>query len=227
MMLIEIGRQLHNLAAISTATCSILFADISNTISSSSTPTALGPGYDISNDGIVRLKACSPTSNCVSSNYLEPPNRYISPLKIVNERDLAFQRAIKDLQQQKTSSSSSNNSEFTISQVISKDYYIHLTTAGTTPGSYDDIELTYPDSGDIVNIRCEARVTLPPPPFCVKKNCINGNMDQRKRLSDLMYLLGLPPADQTQMQEGAKWTPIFFNSDRVPGFYDDYEYEYN
>ena len=214
MMLIDIARQIQNLAAISTATCSILFADLPT----STTPTSLGPGYDISNDGIVRLKACSPTSNCVSSNYLEPPNRYMSPLKIVNERDVAFQRAVKDLQQ-KTSS----NSEFTISQVVSKDYYIHLTTAGTTPGSFDDIELTYPDSGDIVNIRCEARVTLPPPPFCVKKNCINGNMDQRKRLSDLMYLLGLPPADQTQMQ-GAKWTPIFFNSDRVPGFYDDYEY---
>lgn len=208
MIILELCRNLNSLAAIAAATGTVLFAD--------PTPSQLGPGYDNSIDGIVRLKACNPTSNCVSSNYIEPPNRYVSPLKIVKERDVAFQRAVKELQQKESS-------EFAISQVISKDFYIHLTTAGTSPGSLDDIELTFPDSGGIVNVRCEARVTLPPPPFCLKKNCINGNMDQRQRLSDLTYLLGLPPADQNQMQ-GAKWTPIFFNSDRVPGFNDDYEY---
>ncbi len=181
-----------------------------------------GPGYlyetpsdnNQSQVGAVRLKQCSPTSNCVSSNYLEPPNRYISPLKIVNERDVAFQRAVRELQK--------GDGNFGIVKVASKEYYIHLTTAGTAPGSLDDIELTFPDTGGIVNWKCEARTTLPPPPFCIKKNCINGNMDQRKRLEDLSYVLGLPPADQKQMQ-GAKWTPIFFNSDKVPGFYDDYD----
>jgi uncharacterized protein (DUF1499 family) len=206
------------MAATSIATCALLFAD-----PAPSSATG-GPGYAYesipsNNDvnqygGIVRLKSCSATSNCVSSNYLEPPNRYVSPLQIVNDRDIAFQRAVRELQKQ--------DGGYSINEVISKDYYIHLTTAGTTPGSLDDIELTFPNDGGIVNVRCEARVTLPPPPFCIKKNCINGNMDQRKRLEDLTYILGLPPADQKQMQ-GAKWTPIFFNSDRVPGFYDDYE----
>ena len=210
---------LKTITAASAAVCTMFMLDIDPS-------TAIGgPGYIYENSSnenqsskVVRLKSCSPTSNCVSSNYLEPPNRYVSPLKIVNDRDIAFQRAVRELQKRE--------GDFTIAEVIAKDYYIHLTTPSKTPGSYDDIELAFPDNGDIVNMRCEARVTLPPPPFCVKKNCINGNMDQRKRLEDLTYILGLPPADQKQMQ-GAKWTPIFFNSDRVPGFYDDYSYEYN
>ena len=216
MLLVSvIGKHLKSLAA-SAATFALLSVD-----PTPSQAVVGGPGYilessseNLNNYESVRLRPCSSTTNCVSSNYLEPPNRYVSPLKIVKDRDSSFQRAIRDLQK--------NGNEFTISEVISKDYYIHLTTPGTAPGSLDDIELAFPTNGGIVNVRCEARVTLPPPPFCVKKNCINGNMDQRKRLEDLVYILGLPPADEKQMQ-GAKWTPIFFNSDRVPGFYDDYE----
>uniref|UniRef100_A0A7S3Q1F2 Uncharacterized protein n=1 Tax=Chaetoceros debilis TaxID=122233 RepID=A0A7S3Q1F2_9STRA len=210
MIVLTIARNVRTLALASTAICGLLFghSDLSVAVG--------GPGYfyepsSEQNVGTLRLKACSSTSNCVSSNYAEPPNRYISPLKIVNDRDTAFQRTVRDVQ----------TSDFVITEVISKDYYIHLTTAGTAPGSIDDVELVIPEEGGIVNMRCEARVTLPPPPFCVKKNCINGNMDQRSRLKNLMNILGLPSADETQMQ-GAKWTPIFFNSDRVPGFYDNY-----
>lgn len=101
--------------------------------------------------------------------------------------------------------------------MIPQDFYIHLTTPGTAPGSLDDLELIFPADGDIVNIRCEARVTLPPPPFCIRKNCINGNIDQRRRVEELGLGIGLPPADEREMKEEAKWTPIFFNSDRVPG----------
>ena len=105
-------------------------------------------------------------------------------------------------------------------------YYIHVTVPGTAPNSLDDIELFFQqddsssssssDSATIVSVRCQARVTLPPPPFCVRKNCINGNMDQRDRVSDVALYLGLPAADQTMMQRQAKWTPIFFNADKVP-----------
>ena len=217
MILCDIGKQCSKVITTSLVAYTMLFGVDPDP----SLATTGGPGYTFdttTENGIVRLKACSPSSNCVSSNYLEPPNRYVSPLKIVNDRDVAFQRAIRELQKR--------DGDFSIAEVVSKDYYIHITKPGTAPGSLDDIELTFPSSGGIVNIRCEARVTLPPPPFCVKKNCINGNMDQRKRLEDLMYVLGLPPVDQKQMQ-GAKWTPIFLNSDRVPGFYDDYDYEYH
>ena len=95
---------------------------------------------------------------------------------------------------------------------------MHLTVPGTAPASVDDIELQFAEG--VVNVRCEARVTLPPPPFCVKKNCINGNMDQRSRVERMGLRLGLPTSHAEAMQ-GAKWTPIFFNSDRVPGFDDD------
>ena len=157
---------------------------------------------------IPRLTACSPTSNCVSSNYLEPPNRYNAPFQIVKDRDIAFQRAIQDLQ---------GNPRFSIAQVSSKEYTLHLTVPGTAPNSLDDIYLQFPTDGNIVNVKCEARVTLPPPPFCLQKNCINGNMDQRRRVQELSLLLGLPLSDEALMKdEGAKWTPIFWNTDRVP-----------
>ena len=99
--------------------------------------------------------------------------------------------------------------------------YIHLTVPGTAPSSLDDVELVFSEGA--ANVRCEARVTLPPPPFCIKRNCINGNMDQRTRVEKLASVLGLPFQDRTEMA-GAKWTPIFLNSDKVPGFDDDLGY---
>ena len=159
-----------------------------------------------------RLDICNPQSNCVSSNYREPPNRYVSPFRIVNEPDVAFQRAVKDLE-------NINDGVTSIVEIVPKKYYIHLTVPGTSPSSLDDIELTF--AQEIANVKCEARVTLPPPPFCTKKNCINGNMDQRSRVERLGRLLGLPPNDVEEMRGEAKWTPIFLNSDRVPGFEED------
>ena len=159
------------------------------------------------------LKPCNVDSNCVSSNYREPPNRYISPLKIVNTPDVAFQRAIRDLKRYQ-------GNDISVLEIIPKEYYIHLAVPGTAPASFDDIELSFTNN-DVLNLKCEARVTLPPPPFCLRKNCINGNMDQRYRLENVANVLGLPPSDSALMK-GAKWTPIFFNSDRVPGFEDDF-----
>jgi len=220
MLLINTLGNLRTLVTASAAMCALTFTqpDISH---------ASGPGYYLESSDVTksflssdqesnrraRLKACSVTSNCVSSNYLEPPNRYVSPLKVVNDRDVSFQRAVRDIQ-------TSGRNDITIAEAIPNDFYIHLTVPGTTPNSLDDIELLFPLGGEIMNMRCEARVTLPTPPFCIKKNCINGSMDQRRRIQDISYVLGLPPSDQEQMK-GAKWTPIFFNSDKVPGFDDD------
>jgi uncharacterized protein (DUF1499 family) len=170
---------------------------------SAATPSLADTGFDART---TILKACPPQRNCVSSNYREPPNRYLSPLQLVNDRDIAFRRAVRDL------------SEMTIAEIDPNNHYIHLTVPGTAPGSLDDVELVF--AGTIVNVRCEARVTLPPPPFCLQKNCISGNMDQRTRADQVARTLGLPPSDQLQMQK-AKWTPIFFNADRVPGFDED------
>lgn len=159
-----------------------------------------------------RLEICNSQSNCVSSNYREPPNRYVSPFRIVNEPDVAFQRAVRDL------NSNNDGDAATIVEIAPRANYIHLTVPGTSPSSFDDIELVFLQ--EVVNVKCEARVTLPPPPFCIKKNCINGNMDQRSRVERLGRLLGIPPNDVEEMRDEAKWTPIFLNSDRVPGFDD-------
>ena len=189
-------------AQVAATICMVLFSDTVDQVTNSIAPSS----YDR------RLQICNPQSNCVSSNYREPPNRYISPFRIVNDPDVAFQRAVRDIK-------GINDGEISIVEIAPKESYIHLTVPGTSPSSLDDIELIF--SPSVVNVKCEARVTLPPPPFCVKKNCINGNMDQRTRLEKLGRLLGLPPSDIEEMRDEAKWTPIFLNSDRVPGFEDD------
>ena len=174
-------------------------------------------GWDSSTN---RLQPCPYESNCVSSSYLEPPNRYISPLKTLKDQDAAFAGALRDL----TSSSSGATTQITVVEASPKSHYIHLTVPGTSPGSLDDIELLFGEEAGIVNWRCQARVKLPPPPFCLQKNCINGNMDQRRRMDGIGQILGMPKADQERMGQSAKWTPIFFNSDQVPGFYDEEDY---
>jgi uncharacterized protein (DUF1499 family) len=180
------------------------------TFSDPSISLAYGPGvvFEENTSNIKFLKSCPATSNCVSSNYSEPPNRYISPLKVINERDVAFQRAVRSFR---------NQEDINVVEISPKEFYIHVTVEGTVKGTLDDIELYFPEAGGIVALRCEARNTLPPPPFCIKKGCINGNMDERKRIERVASVLGLPFLDQEEMQ-GAKWTPIFFNSDKVPGF---------
>ena len=159
-----------------------------------------------------RLDTCSREANCVSSSYNEPPNVYVSPLTTVNEPTRAFERAVRDLREGK----------FDFVDIKPSSKYIHVTVPGTAPSSLDDVELVFSSEGT-VNVRCEARVTIPPPPFCVKRNCINGNMDQRTRVERLATVLGLPFQDR-EVMAGAKWTPIFFNSDKVPGFDDDLHY---
>mmetsp|Transcript_12455 Transcript_12455/g.26514 ORF Transcript_12455/g.26514 Transcript_12455/m.26514 type:complete len:208 (+) Transcript_12455:2-625(+) len=170
------------------------------------------PNNDTPSASITRLDICNSQSNCVSSNYREPPNRYVSSFKIVNDPNVAFQRAVRDLKR--------SDGDVSLAEISPRVNYIRVTVPGTAPSSFDDIELLFSE-GNIVNVKCEARVTLPPPPFCLKKNCINGNMDQRSRVERVGRLLGLPTSDESEMREGAKWTPIFFNSDRVPGFDDD------
>jgi hypothetical protein len=135
----------------------------------------------------------------------------------VKDTDIAFKLAVRDLSQQTQQRSS--NFIYSIVEIDPIHHYIHLTTPGTAPGSIDDVELLFLPT--IVNLRCEAQVTLPPPPFCLQKNCINGNLDQRRRLEKITQMLGLPFSDTNQMNDNAKWTPIFFNSDRVPGFDDE------
>ena len=173
------------------------------------------------------LAACASNSNCVSSNYLEPPNRYLAPMQTLKDRDTAFSAALRDLTQLSKAANQKENQSLSKLTSISideaKDYYIHATVPGTAPGSLDDVELLFLPHDGIIQWKCQARVTLPPPPFCIQRNCINGSMDQRQRLQALSSALGMPLADQAQQNDNAKWTPIFWNADKVPGFDDDAE----
>ena len=180
----------------------------------SNSPAQAQTGFDATNNV---LRPCPSDKNCVSSSYAEPPNRYISPLSVVKNSETAFRQAVRDL-----SSEQQQHQYFSITNIDPSHRYIHLTRPGTAPGSIDDIELLFSDDeASIVALRCEAEVTLPPPPFCLQKKCINGNLDQRRRVEKVSKVLGLPSADSNLMKD-AKWTPIFFNADRVPGFDDEF-----
>eukprot|EP00536_Pseudo-nitzschia_multiseries_P012464 jgi/Psemu1/32165/gm1.32165_g len=180
-------------------------------------PAEAQTGYDPANNVLL---PCPADKNCVSSSYSEPPNRYVSPLSLVKNSETAFRQAVRDLSSE--GQQQQQQQFFSIANIDPNHRYIHLKTPGTSPGSTDDIELLFSDgSSSIVSLRCEADVTLPPPPFCLQKNCINGNLDQRRRVEKVVKILGLPSSDSYLMKD-AKWTPIFFNSDRVPGFDDEF-----
>jgi len=219
------------ITAICATTCALFQIGFQPPSSYASTTTELlADTTAMTSSNTVRFRLCEPTSNCVSSNYREPPNRYVSPLSILKDRDVEFNRAVRDLTafergDEISSTTTSLLAGLHIVEIIPKEYYIHATVSSKAPpGSLDDVELFFTDGG-IVNTKCNARVALPPPPFCIKKGCINANQDQRERVKEVGYLLGLPPSDQKQMQEGARWTPIFFNADRVPDMleYDDFD----
>lgn len=117
----------------------------------------------------------------------------------------------------------------------------HTIRLRTMNGSFDgdDVELIfseYDKEKSIVQVRAEAKISTAPPPFCIKKNCINGNMKQREGLARIQSKLGLPNVNDVERgntkniarpkgeypDDGeSKWTPIFFNSDRVPYFDED------
>uniref|UniRef100_A0A7S4J6Z4 Uncharacterized protein n=1 Tax=Odontella aurita TaxID=265563 RepID=A0A7S4J6Z4_9STRA len=219
------------------AAAAISSAVLQGTGVTSPPPCGAATGYvpsDPSSGAPARLGRCDPGGNCVSSYFLEPPNRYVSPFRTLKTdgEEAVFRRAVRDVSAAASAAGGSTGSALGpigVAEAVPRDRYLHLTVPGTSPGSVDDLELLFPsasigsgDDGGIVQVRCEARVTLPVPPFCLRKNCINGNMDQRTRVEELgRNVLGLPPADRERMEKGSKWTPIFFNSDRVPGFDDN------
>ena len=159
---------------------------------------------------VVLLRA---NKNCVSS-YLEWSRQ---------RSKVFFQWALQDLLQYKQAK--------VIKSIVPKDgvqkyYYIHITVPGTAPNSLDDNWIVlwrwkFQQQWHYHH-HCQpdmpTRITLPPPPFCVQCNCINGNIDQRDQLIHVATVLGLPAANQSHIMEQAKWTTIFFNSDKVPGF---------
>jgi hypothetical protein len=69
---------------------------------------------------------------------------------------------------------------------------------------------------DVATFRVAALQKGITPPWCVEKGCINGSMNQRKRILKLGERLGWSPIDSTNLADEGRWTPIFFNTDAVP-----------
>lgn len=98
-----------------------------------------------------RLLPCPYESNCVSSNYQESPNCYMSPLRTQKRPIVAFSNAICDLSTSQTTTTTTT----TIVDSQNQNLYIHLTVFGMAPNSLDDIEVVFvpkDDTGQVILI---------------------------------------------------------------------------
>ena len=144
------------------------------------------------------LKPCKGESDCISSNGLEAPNHFQAPLAFAPKtRDKAFTDAVGLLR---------DDAACTVVDDAAR--YIQARCGG------DNVELLLRD--DVVTFRVAAVTKGITPPWCVEKGCINGSMNQRKRILRLGERLGWSPVDSTNLQDEGRWTPIFFNTDAVP-----------
>jgi uncharacterized protein (DUF1499 family) len=98
----------------------VVGASIATTTTNANTAT-LGLVTDGGENPVGRLQPCPYESNCVSSNFLEPPNRYVSPLKTFRDRETAFARAIKDLRDAESSGKTK------VVEILPRQYYLHVT----------------------------------------------------------------------------------------------------
>ena len=156
-----------------------------------------------------RLRACPASTDCVSSAAREAPNRAVAPLSYrPASRDDAFAKARAWL--------SGGEHGFEIAEADPSRYYLRAVVAGPL-GVVEDVELlVLPESSGVASARAVARVKGPTPPWCIEKGCINGNQVQRARVRTISSGLGWSPVDATEMEDDARWTPIFFNTDAVP-----------
>ena len=144
------------------------------------------------------LKPCKGESDCISSNGLEAPNHFQAPLAFSPKtRDKAFVDAVRLLR---------DDDACTVVDDASR--YIQARCGG------DNVELLLRD--DVVTFRVAAVTKGITPPWCVEKGCINGSMNQRRRILRLGERLGWSPIDSTNLADEGRWTPIFFNTDAVP-----------
>mmetsp|Transcript_11036 Transcript_11036/g.32934 ORF Transcript_11036/g.32934 Transcript_11036/m.32934 type:complete len:169 (+) Transcript_11036:157-663(+) len=142
------------------------------------------------------LPPCRGESDCISSNGREAPNHFQAPTSFAPAtKAKAFQAAKSALSQ--------------CSDVVDDSQsYLRARCEG------DVVELLLRD--DLATFRVAAVSKGVTPPWCLEKNCINGSMQQRRRILALAKALGWSPVDSTNLEDEGRWTPIFFNTDAVP-----------
>ena len=117
-------------------------------------------------DGVVApgsLPACKGESDCISSAGRESPNHFQAPLSFApTQRRVAFAAAVGALRAEGCG------------VVDDSQTYIAATCSG------DDVELLLRE--DVATFRVAARQKGVTPPWCVEKGCINGSMNQRRRV---------------------------------------------
>ena len=126
-----------------------------------------------------RLRPCPSSTDCVSSSGKEVTNKAMSPLSFSpTSRDSALARAASFLR--------SRGAAVAVDEEHS---YIHAVLQPAPSGIIEDIELLLIGGEDgtsgLATFRDVARVKTPTPPWCLEKGCINGNQEQRKRMTGL------------------------------------------
>eukprot|EP00670_Eutreptiella_braarudii_P009367 CAMPEP_0174310854 /NCGR_PEP_ID=MMETSP0810-20121108/3327_1 /TAXON_ID=73025 ORGANISM="Eutreptiella gymnastica-like, Strain CCMP1594" /NCGR_SAMPLE_ID=MMETSP0810 /ASSEMBLY_ACC=CAM_ASM_000659 /LENGTH=392 /DNA_ID=CAMNT_0015418905 /DNA_START=30 /DNA_END=1208 /DNA_ORIENTATION=- len=164
---------------------------------------------------VPRLSMCpSGGAGCVSSNALEPPNASVAPLlwpRLLSRME-AFQAALQAVE-----------SEQSLQLVRADPQVGYLRFQAMEGGEMQIAEVAFGDEETrTVMLRCEREsmerplALKAPPPFCVTPGCINGASRQRTVLKAFQEAVGWRSADEFAFSSEARWTPLFFNEDRVP-----------
>ena len=149
-----------------------------------------------------RLRRCPGSKQCVSSAGGEAPNKAMAPLSYAPTPRLeAFARLLRELR---------GNPEVTVEEEDAESGYVRAAVVPASGGDAEDLEVqVLPGTLGLAAFRDTARSTRAPPPWCVKKGCLNGNQTQRSRMQALAASLSWSPTDTGALQEDAEWKPIF------------------
>lgn len=187
-------RHRHRRRAAASTAAMLAAAALTLTLALSTTPTQLAPPTQLTPP--VSLRLCRTESDCISSAGKEAPNHYNAALSFAPKgKAAAFADAVKELRESCVA-------------VDDGASYVQARCGG------DVVELLLRD--DVATFRVAAETKGVTPPWCVEKGCINGSMNQRRRILALAKALGWSPIDSTQLEDEGRWTPIFFNTDAVP-----------
>ena len=120
----------------------------------------------------------------------------MAPLRTDNaDRELAYKRARSYLA-----------SEYSLEPDSTTEYLHALTPDG-------DLEMKFlPDEPPIVTFRLLSRTPTPMRPLCVTRGCVNGNQEQRARVTAVRDALGWRSDDSSYENERFDgWVPIFLH----------------
>lgn len=142
-----------------------------------------------------KLRGCSGTNPCVSTSAFQSPSRFLPPWTYIGDQKEEYFNLRASLIRMGA-------------QVVAEDgeRYIYATLEYDGPEDTDDLEFLF-TRGKIVCFRSVSRKSVPDPPFCWWKGCINGPRN-RGRLEAIRDDLGWTPLETDEEKE---WVPLLLH----------------